>query len=92
MNNAEGVFKQRRPSHKESCFNPTSSKGNMMARKDLMAGFKASKKYAFYWRLKHKSDGAQRFVPKQAKLGFEQAMMLDTVLENADFQETSSFM
>ena len=66
-----------------------------MARKDLMAPFKASKKYKFYWRLRKEMEGQKRFsgrTQNTKNLGFDRAMQLDTVLENANFHETSSFM
>ena len=58
-----------------------------------MATFRASKKYAFYWKLKKELFSKRRFsgVPK-TQIGFDMAMQLDTVLENAQYQETSSFM
>ena len=64
-----------------------------ITRKDLMAPFKTSKKYAFYWKLRKEMQSQKRFSGQaQTKMGFEKAMQLDTVLENATFNETSSFM
>ena len=56
----------------------TRSRINTTVRKDLMAPFKNSKKYAFYWRLKQSLDAKKRF--RQVKklesddFGFERAM------------------
>ena len=44
-------------------------------RKDLMATFRTSKKYAFYWKLKKELMSKRRFagVPR-SKIGFDKAM------------------
>ena len=61
-----------------------------------MAPFRTSKKYAFYWKLQTELARRKRFSGTtqnpDKKLGFEKAMQLDTVLEYATYQETSSFM
>ncbi len=61
-----------------------------------MAPFRHSKKYAFYWRMKREIEAQRRSyrggVNSAVKIDFDAAMKLDTVLENAAYQEASSFM
>ena len=103
MNNAEGISRksqqQSRISRNGTCGKLIGSFGDAgntpQNRKDLMAAFKASKKYAFYWKFKQEMQSQKRFsgtTQKNKNIGFEKAMKLDTVLENSAFNETSSFM
>ena len=60
MNNSDGIYRQPTPQRPQSRgrvlsasrHDDTRTRINTTVRKDLMAPFKASKKYAFYWRLK----------------------------------------
>ena len=100
MNMAEGIFKQPLQQSRMTSNRVVNGAANMrdspkvsLGRKDLMATFRQSKKYAFYWRLKKELQTKRRFhgVPK-TQIGFDKAMQLDTVLENTQHHETSSFM
>ena len=54
-------------------------------KRDLMASFRNSKKYAFYWRLRKELLQQKRFSGKtksRKQIGFDKAMQLDTILEN----------
>lgn len=103
MNNAEGLSRKSqqltRISRGGACGKLLGSFGeagnSSITRKDLMAPFKSSKKYAFYWKLRKEMQAAKRFsgtTQNKKNIGFDRAMKLDTVLENTAYNETSSFM
>ena len=60
-----------------------------VAKRDLMAPFRTSKKYAFYWKLRKELETQKRFSGKtksRKQIGFDKAMQLDTILENNNAQ------
>ena len=105
MNNAEGLNRTSLQISILSKLNVGRQIGNYgndqkaacALRKDLMAPFKASKKYAFYWKLRDELEARKRFSGKtksRKQIGFDRAMQLDTILENSMHQghENQSFM
>lgn len=83
MNESDGVYREmksgKKPGSELLC--------NMQDKKDLMAGFRSQKKYAFYF--KAKNEKKQRFAPVKSTMSFNAAMHMDSVLEN---DRASSFM
>ena len=83
MNDSDGVYREQKSGKKLGgdilC--------NMQDKKDLLAGFRKSPKYAFYF--KAKAEQKKRFTPAKQKINFKQAMQMDSMLEN---HKTSSFM
>ena len=89
MNNADGLtaIGHAKKSSAQACIS------QIIAQKDLLAPFRTKKMYSFFWRFKREMEAQKRFnVSRHRKIGFEGAMMLDTVLESGQNQETSSFM
>ena len=83
MNESDGVYRDTKAGKKPG----SNILCNMQDKKDLMAGFRSSKKYAFYFQAKNAQK--QRFTPAKQKLNFAQAMNMDSILEN---DKASSFM
>ena len=83
MNESDGVYRETKSGKKPG----SDILCNLQDKKDLMTGFRNSKKYTFYF--KAKEEQPKRFTPVKKTMNFDKAMHMDSMLEN---DKTSSFM
>ena len=68
MNDSDGVYREQKSGKKPG----SDIFCNMQDKKDLLAGFRNSRKYDFYFRAK--AEQKKRFTPAKSKINFKQAM------------------